>query len=46
MSATAGRASAPGVDAGAVRDYLLGLQRRIVAELEAIDGQPFRTDNW
>ena len=46
MSATAGRASAPGVDAGAVRDYLLGLQRRIVAELEAIDGQPFRTDAW
>ncbi|MBX3592379.1 MAG: oxygen-dependent coproporphyrinogen oxidase [Burkholderiaceae bacterium] len=46
MSAAAGRASAPGVDAGAVRDYLLGLQRRIVAELESIDGQPFRTDAW
>ncbi len=37
--------SAP-VDAGAVRDWLGGLQGRIVAELESIDGHTFRTDTW
>ncbi len=30
----------------AVRDYLLGLQQRIVAALEALDGKPFREDRW
>jgi len=46
MSADSARAPAPDVDAVAVREYLLGLQRRIVAGLEAIDGQSFRTDAW
>jgi len=30
----------------AVRNYFLDLQRRIVADLERIDGQPFRRDEW
>jgi coproporphyrinogen III oxidase len=30
----------------AVRDYLLGLQQRIVSALEAEDGQPFIVDAW
>jgi coproporphyrinogen III oxidase len=30
----------------AVRDYLLGLQGRIIAALEAEDGRPFRRDAW
>ena len=30
----------------AVRDYLLGLQRRIVTALEAEDGGAFITDHW
>jgi coproporphyrinogen III oxidase len=34
------------VDVAAVRDYLTGLQDRIVARLEAIDGGPFRRDAW
>jgi len=34
------------VDAAAVRDYLTGLQRRIVGVLEAVDGAPFRRDEW
>jgi len=38
--------SAAGVDANAVRDWLQGLQSRIVAELETIDGRSFRTDTW
>lgn len=46
MTAAPARAPAPGVHAGAVREYLLGLQRRIVAGLEQLDGQPFRTDAW
>ncbi|HEY1092529.1 MAG TPA: oxygen-dependent coproporphyrinogen oxidase [Burkholderiaceae bacterium] len=29
-----------------VRDYLLGLQTRIVNALQAADGQPFLTDRW
>ncbi|HKX94027.1 MAG TPA: oxygen-dependent coproporphyrinogen oxidase [Methylibium sp.] len=33
-------------DTAAVRDYLLGLQGRIVAALEAEDGLPFRRDTW
>jgi coproporphyrinogen III oxidase len=34
------------VDAQAVREYLLGLQQRIVGTFEALDGQPFRADAW
>jgi coproporphyrinogen III oxidase len=34
------------VDTGAVREWLLALQARIVAALGAIDGQPFRRDEW
>ncbi len=34
------------VDVAAVRDYLTGLQDRIVARLEAIDGGSFRRDAW
>ncbi len=30
----------------AVKDYLTGLQSRIVARLAAIDGKPFRSDSW
>ncbi len=33
-------------DTAAVRAYLLGLQERIVAALEAEDGAPFRRDAW
>ena len=33
-------------DATPVRDYLLGLQASIVARLEALDGNAFRTDQW
>jgi coproporphyrinogen III oxidase len=35
-----------GVDARAVRDYLIGLQQRIVAAFERLDGLPFRADRW
>jgi len=28
------------------RDYFKGLQARIVGDLEALDGQPFRRDEW
>jgi coproporphyrinogen III oxidase len=34
------------MDTVAVRDYLAGLQARIVAALEAFDGKPFRRDAW
>jgi coproporphyrinogen III oxidase len=34
------------MDSQAVRDYLTGLQERIVAALEAFDGQRFRRDAW
>jgi coproporphyrinogen III oxidase len=34
------------VDPRAVREWLLGLQQRIVAALEAEDGTPFRHDAW
>ena len=30
----------------AVNDYLVDLQNRIVAELEHVDGHPFRQDRW
>ena len=30
----------------AVKTYLLNLQTRIVTAMEALDGQPFRTDSW
>jgi coproporphyrinogen III oxidase len=33
-------------DTAAVRDYLLGLQGRIVGALQAEDGLPFRSDGW
>ena len=32
--------------AAAVKDYLLGLQSRIVAAIEAIDGERFKRDAW
>ncbi len=39
--------SAPAAfDTPAVKTWLLDLQARIVAALEAIDGAPFRTDRW
>jgi coproporphyrinogen III oxidase len=34
------------IDVQTVRDYLLGLQRRIVERFEALDGKPFRADAW
>ena len=34
------------VDTTAVREYLLGLQGRIVAAFEEEDGTPFRRDGW
>ena len=34
------------MDTAAVRDYLTGLQERIVARLEAVDGRPFLRDTW
>lgn len=34
------------VDVAAVKHYLLGLQDRIVTELESADGAPFQTDQW
>jgi coproporphyrinogen III oxidase len=34
------------VDTAAIRAYLLELQARIVAGLEAIGGEPFRSDTW
>ncbi len=33
-------------DAAQVRDYLVGLQSRIVERLEALDGSAFRSDRW
>lgn len=30
----------------AVKHYLLGLQQRIVASLQELDGKPFREDRW
>ncbi len=34
------------IDIPAVRRYLLGLQAQIVDALEAVDGEPFRRDEW
>ena len=34
------------MDTVATRAYLLGLQARIVAGLEAVGGEPFRRDEW
>jgi coproporphyrinogen III oxidase len=34
------------MDLIAVKDYLAGLQQRIVTRLAVIDGRPFRSDNW
>ncbi len=34
------------MDLTAVKNYLTDLQQRIVARLAAIDGAPFRSDNW
>jgi coproporphyrinogen III oxidase len=34
------------VDARAVKDYLTGLQERIVADLSTADGRAFRRDRW
>ena len=34
------------MNVAAVRAYFLDLQQRIVAALEAIDGAPFRRDEW
>ena len=36
----------PSVDTQSVREYLLGLQRRIVERFEALDGRAFRADTW
>ena len=43
---SAGAADASVVDADAVRSYLLDLQARIVAALEAAGGAPFLRDAW
>ena len=37
---------AAAVDTAAVGTYLRGLQDRIVAGLESLDGTPFLTDAW
>jgi coproporphyrinogen III oxidase len=34
------------IDVHSVRDYLTGLQSRIVADVEALDGRTFRRDEW
>jgi coproporphyrinogen III oxidase len=34
------------MDPGAVRDYLVGLQERIVSRFEALDGRRFVRDEW
>ena len=34
------------MDPAAVREYLAGLQERIVARFEALDGKPFIRDEW
>lgn len=39
-------ASLTSVDTAAIKAYLQGLQTRIVAGLEALDGTPFLTDSW
>jgi coproporphyrinogen III oxidase len=34
------------MDSTRLKEFFTGLQSRIVAELEAFDGQSFRSDNW
>jgi coproporphyrinogen III oxidase len=34
------------IDAQSVREYLLGLQQRIVGKFEELDGKPFQRDAW
>jgi coproporphyrinogen III oxidase len=34
------------MDLAAVNDYFTALQQRLVSELEALDGRPFRRDAW
>ncbi|MDP2640613.1 MAG: oxygen-dependent coproporphyrinogen oxidase [Betaproteobacteria bacterium] len=34
------------MNSSAVKHYLLGLQQRIVASLQELDGKPFREDRW
>jgi len=34
------------IDTAAIRQYFTGLQQRIVAALEAVDGRPFGRDAW
>ena len=34
------------MDIAPIRDYFTGLQDRIIAELEAVEGQPFLRDAW
>jgi coproporphyrinogen III oxidase len=34
------------IDTQSVREYLLGLQRRIVERFEQLDGRPFLADTW
>jgi coproporphyrinogen III oxidase len=34
------------VDSQAVREYLIGLQQKIVSTFEHLDGQPFLADHW
>ena len=34
------------VELSGVRDYLLGLQQRIIAAVAAVDGNPFLADHW
>jgi coproporphyrinogen III oxidase len=38
--------SDPFIDSQSVREYLLGLQQRIVSTFEALDGKPFLRDAW
>ena len=38
--------TAEAIDPARVREYLLGLQQRIVAELERLDGARFAEDRW
>jgi coproporphyrinogen III oxidase len=45
-AAAQGQDAGAGVDVTAVRDWLVGLQHRIVAGLEALDGGQFATDRW
>jgi coproporphyrinogen III oxidase len=40
------RVSESFIDAQSVREYLLGLQSRIVARFEQLDGRPFLSDAW